>query len=138
VHDGDSDLYNSDSDNDEVSTKQQEGLLMLEGARDGTGGDAEAKTRDDKPGSDGKDEEDEDADVDPKELKRWHQLKAEEAVCDSRKVSHVLRLPTGLNSNQYQPKKKTDATRDIQLTFKKGVREVDGKERADEYCRFCL
>ena len=134
MHDGDSDLYNSDSDNDEVSTKQQEGLLMLEGAGDGTGGDAEAKTRDDKPGSDGEDEKDEDADVDPKELKRWHQLKAEEVVCDSRKVSHVLCLPTGLNSNQYQPKKKTDVTCDIQLTFKKGVREVDGKERAGEYC----
>jgi len=138
VHDGDSDLYNSDSDNDEVSTKQQEGLPMPEGAGDGTGGDTEAKTRDDKPGSNGEDEEDEDADVDPKELKRWHQLKAEEAVCDGRKVSHVLRLPTGLNSNQYQPKKKTNATRDIQLMFKKGVREVDGKERAGEYCRFCL
>jgi len=91
VHDGDSDLYNSDSDNDEVSTKQQEGLPMPEGAGDGTGGDTEAKTRDDKPGSNGEDEEDEDADVDPKELKRWHQLKAEEAVCDGRKVSHVLR-----------------------------------------------
>ena len=49
-------------------------------------------------------------------------------------IGHLINI----DQYQYQPKKKGVAMLDLQLVFKKGVYEVDGKEWPGKYCQFCL
>jgi hypothetical protein len=94
-------------------------------------------------GEEGKNEEEdkndatsgEEEDVDEEAVKRYWEAKAKEGI---RKVCLVI-LEAVDNINKFtQPKKKSQATRDIQLSFQYDTRLVDGVLKAGGYCRWCL
>ena len=73
-------------------------------------------------------------DLDEEADKRYWEAKAEEGVHKvCRVISEAVKTLTNL-----QPKKKSQATRDIRLVFQHDARLVDGVVKAGAYCCWCL
>jgi hypothetical protein len=91
-------------------------------------------------GEEGENEEDkndaaEEEDVDEEADERYWEAKAKEGI---RKVCLVISEAVDNIYKFTQPKKKSQATRDIRLSFQHDTRLVDGVVKAGAYCRWCL
>ena len=102
--------------------------------------DDEDDKMDEKHGEDEDEEEDknvasEEEDVDEEADKQYWEAKGKEGV---HRVCLVISEAVD-NINKFtQPKKKSQATRDIRLSFQQDARLVDGVVKAGAYCRWCL
>jgi len=83
---------------------------------------------------DGKDEA---AETEDEDEKQYWELKLHDGV---KRVSHMGTecLLISQASALIQPKKKHDATCDLRICYKKGVRKIEGTERPGAYCILCL